>query len=882
MVSGAPRNFHVIGLSSRNSILGYEQIRRVLSPNIELPEPLIDLEDFFDEVSEFENEEYLIFSHNQHRVPKQFRKRTIIFALQTVVNRLRDDIKVRNSFLEFPPALILTPTETAANDLRKMGFEARCLYRPSSNLDIPEKCPLLMEKPVILWYWKPDHPPIVPYIEDIIDIMDSIDDIEIWTFPSSEKPLEKSNIKALGRIEMSEIVPMVDGLVRVTSRLDYGRSTYDVLSNGRWALYNDMPHEEFSINAELEVFEEEIRRLIEQRSNERVLERHDAFKKHFEVDEVKERWLDEFSKCMSELFSDFKKSDLGFEFRRRVGAENIVLKNFASKDDIMVRGIFKPRRDCEDWIIPDRINFDESPFDDDNWIFQLNALRIIDPIIFHGIGCWEDLEYCCNHVINWIEYNDSTEDNGGFRWHDMATGLRAQKISYLLGILENEYPEKEELIEKFRISCSQHREKLMDPGFISPGNHGVFQIHGLMAVSIALNDGLSRDNYRYCSERISEMLASQFHEDGFHVENSPEYHFLMIRVFEQILGSEWYISGEIEVLWGQILEKACLLVWPDGNIIEVGDSNPAKVSIDYRNGFMKEYTMKIAQDKRFNGIELGLDYVFHHSKASGYTVIRSDFDLPNEESSMLFSLSSFNSRAHRQSDDLAFSLYEGGGVFVDCGKFAYGESEGRSLALSTRAHNCFQIDNIDYSRGGDDFYESAVSDITHFEWGTLIEKEKKWKELGVNQKRILGYSPGEFFCVIDMFSSEREREFKQWFHFHERFNNDFEVRGESLIAKDGDFKVSGWFNSSSEKPVELRRYRGEEDPLIGWRSAGYNQLIPINSISSRISGKSGFLCSFFVFDGKERKLKIEEIEDELSLIINGEDNSEEFVISSSF
>ena len=133
----------------------------------------------------------------------------------------------------------------------------------------------------------------------------------------------------------------------------------------------------------------------------------------------------------------------------------------------------------------------------------------------------------------------------------------------------------------------------MDEGFISPGNHGVFQIHGLMAVSIAMNDAVSKSNYQYCSEKISEMLASQFHEDGFHVENSPEYHFLMIRVFEQILGSEWYIGGEIEELWDSILEKACLLVWPDDNIIEIGDSNPARVSRDFRDGFMKEYSKKL-------------------------------------------------------------------------------------------------------------------------------------------------------------------------------------------------------------------------------------------------------------------------------------------------
>ena len=125
--------------------------------------------------------------------------------------------------------------------------------------------------------------------------MDSIENVEIWTFPSVEKPIEKENIRALGRIDMTEIAPQVDGLVRITSRLDYGRSTFDILSNGRWALYNDMPYEEFSENAGLDVFVGEINRLIEERSDKRVSERHNKFKRHFEYRNMKERWLIQFS-----------------------------------------------------------------------------------------------------------------------------------------------------------------------------------------------------------------------------------------------------------------------------------------------------------------------------------------------------------------------------------------------------------------------------------------------------------------------------------------------------------------------------------------------------------------------------------------------------------
>ncbi len=874
------RKFNIIGLSSKNSVLGYDQIRKILGPQIELPEPIIDLEVFYDEVSEYSDGEYWIFSHNQHRVPKKFRKNTIIFALQTVVNRLKDDIKVRNSYLEFPPALILTPTETAANDLREMGLESKCLYRPSSNLLIPEKSPKLSEKPVILWYWKPDHPPITPYIEEIIDVMDSIENVEIWTFPSVEKPIEKENIRALGRIEMTEIAPQVDGLVRITSRLDYGRATFDILSNGRWALYNDMPYEEFSENAGLDVFVGEINRLIEERSDKRVSERHNKFKRHFEYRNMKERWLIQFSKSLEVILEDFDRSEIGFEFSREINTKSIILKNFCSKSDIIVNGVFKPRKDCEEWKIQESIDFEESPFDDDNWIYQLNALRIIDPIMFDGLDSWVDVEYCYNHVKNWIDYNDSIGDFGGFRWHDMATGLRAQKLALLLVILEREYPEQIEMIEKIRISCLQHREKLMDESFISPGNHGVFQIHGLMAVSIALNDEVSEMNFEYCSDRIAEMISSQFYEDGVHVENSPEYHFLMIKVFDQILETGWYNGGVIDDLWMRILEKGCLLVWPDGNIIEVGDSNPAKVSKEFYDGFMENFSRKISENEQYRISNGDLDYISHHSKESGYTIIRSVFGLPNTESSMLFSQSAFKSRAHRHSDDLGFSLYESGPVLVDCGKYAYGKSEGRDLALSTRAHNCLQIDGMDFSRDSKDFYDSCVNQITHFDWGALIRIEREWENLEVTQNRVFAYSPGSFFLIIDVFSSNQVREFKQWFHFHERFDNNFEIGGGSVKFADGNFNFSGEFFSSSGKDINLSNHRGQTDPLIGWRSSGYNQLVEINSVSSILNGNEGFLGALFVFDEEEREIELTDNEDEISLRINCNDDAKkiEFVV----
>ncbi len=871
----------IIGVSSRNSRLGYDQIKTLVSPAFDMPDPIVDLEILYDYLAEFDESEYVIFSHNQHRIPKIHRHRAVIFALQTVVNRLIGDSKVRKSYLEFPPALILTNTETAASDLRSIGLDAKCLYRPSSNLSIPKSCPELKEKPVILWYWKPDAPPMAPYIEETIDIIDSIEDVEIWTFPSKEKPIEKTNVTALGRVDLSEIAPMVDGLVRITRRLDYGRSTFDVLANGRWALYNDMPDESFSLNSDLENIVDDIHRLVSERSNEDAIERHNNFRNYFEKDAIKALWVEEFESFFTNIH-DRKKNHEEMGTVKEITPENIVLKGYSTKEKILKDRLFKPRKDCVDWNIPERINYEDSPFEDNNWIFQLNALRIIDPILLEGIESWGDLEFCCNHAIDWIDFNDDIGDFKGFRWHDMATGLRAQKLALLLNMLETQYPEKEDLIDKIKRSCKQHREKLRDEGFISPGNHGVFQIHGLMAVSIVLDDDLSMENFEFCSSKISQMISSQFYEDGIHVENSPEYHFLMIRVFEQILSSGWYENQETDELWKRILEKGCLLVWPDGNIIEVGDSNPAKVSQDFYNGFMEDYSKKISQNDQYVIKKGRSNYISYHSKDSGITVIRSDFDVPPSKASMLFSLSAFKSRAHRHSDDLGFVLFESGQVLVDCGKYAYGKSEGRDFALSTRAHNCLQIDGTDFSRESRDFYDSALSDITHQEWGTLIEIRKMWENLDVIQKRIFAYSPGRFLFTIDLFSGNGEREFKQWFHFHERFNEEFHYGPDSVNSRDGDFKFSVEFFSSSESNVDLSVNRGMVEPLSGWRSKSYNHMTEINSVSSAMNGKEGFLAAFFVFDDKEREVQILEDGKGISVIVNHHERSENVAFETNY
>ena len=560
-----------------------------------------------------------------------------------------------------------------------------------------------------------------------------------------------------------------------------------------------------------------------------------------------------------ELTNQYENDDI----IKEINVEYLNLKKSYNKEEFWKERYFRPRKDLEKWKIPDKVNYDCDPFGDTNWMFQLNALRTLDPLMENGIE-EKHVEYVVNTILQWDQFDKENLGSGTYRWHDMATGIRSEKIGYILNLLENNYPEKIIKISKLRKIAIEHHNKLMDEKFLSRGNHGVFQIHGLMALSNALGGLEYEKGEKYCEHNMEWFLKDQFFPDGFHSENSPEYHIYMISVFEKIIDSGWYSSEGISQLWENILEKACFLLWPDGNIIEIGDSNPSKVSKRYKDGFINEFSERIHSNKKF----LENNRLMVKSEESGYTIVRSPFK-SDEDNYMLMTVSAFRKRQHRHSDDLGFTLFENNEkIFVFPGKYSYGKTREREYVLKTKAHNCLEIDNIDFPRSSGHEYRSAVTDIQNREDEVIIQKMMKWDHVNTIHNRNIIYSPGEYIVVLDIFEATKMRNFKQWFHFGEVFNDSFYIDDNIIIGESENNTITGVMISSNMEEHIVKHYYQSEETLSGFISGSYNKLIPINTVCNEINTDEGFLGSIFSFKSDDVKMAVSIQEENVEVKIN--------------
>jgi len=538
---------------------------------------------------------------------------------------------------------------------------------------------------------------------------------------------------------------------------------------------------------------------------------------------------------------------------------------------------YTPRIGIPTWdITVDELDFESDPFDDRNWRLQINSLRPLDPaLLMGGPGINEHFDFALVFLLKWIACDERYGSVGGMRWNDMATGNRALRLAYIYQNikLQDYSPDSVSLV---RESVLKHFKVMMQPHFIRDSNHGLFAAHGLMALAVAYKgSSIASEARRLANRRFEVLVNNQFDDEGVHIENSPEYHFFVYNAIMGFLDTGWYGIKDMRSKFEAIQEAGCWLVWPNLCTVPAGDSFPSVVS----NAWIMHKMNHLDSICERYFLDSGKGYLIKEFSTSGYTIIRSPFSTHHEDSSMLFCLSAFNNNSHRHSDDLSFQLFEKGKeVFIDPGKYSYDHQHAvRKMIISTRAHNCLEIDGRDYSRrAGPDFYgattyESARTLISQHPWGFTIRFSRRWESVTTDHLRHLLYHPGEFLIVIDILKSTEERTFRQWFHLNEEFQECRMVEDTLLSAEGDDLHLNAQFQASGHQTQEISIHRGEMSPIIGWRSRSYRDIQPIHSICHSIKGEQCILSAAFSLSGGDVDLQVSFEEDVLSIegMING-------------
>jgi Heparinase II/III-like protein/Heparinase II/III N-terminus len=493
--------------------------------------------------------------------------------------------------------------------------------------------------------------------------------------------------------------------------------------------------------------------------------------------------------------------------------------------------------------IPFQLPFDWSadPYGDQNWRFNLHTLRVVDPALAAG-----DFDYAREVFLDWQRWHENCwlarilcfERATDQSWDDMATGIRASRLAYLL---HSTGWHDEQLIEL----AEQHATKLHDSEFIASNNHALFQLHGLAALCVNGRLPSCRGVEKFIERQLDQVLRDQFAESGMHRENSPAYHFLatdlLARVAPLFEGSASEIVATIESAEG----NKKWLVHPDRTTVLLGDSTAEqRPNLFWPRGR--------TSCRGIRSYEPAPDcYLIEHFPDVGYVVVRSDWAIPPADASMLFVQGGFFERTHRDADDFSFEWFEHGRkILSDSGKYAYTKDAWEDYFNSTRAHNTVEVNGSDYTRRQDLAYGDAVQRLERASDDVRIIMEVYHEMRNTWHRREIAYRPGRQLMVEDTLRSDKKRRYVQWHHF----DRAFKLSGDSgrFHASDGNMTIDVTTFSSCTEGTTYEKIKGQTEPFIqGWTSVTDRERHPRWALGVACEGETAtFTALFRLSDGQ--------------------------------
>jgi len=480
--------------------------------------------------------------------------------------------------------------------------------------------------------------------------------------------------------------------------------------------------------------------------------------------------------------------------------------NWAASQD--VEG-FRAEPQFEPVSIP--IKWNENPFGDKAWAGRLMCLQAMDAYIINS-------EYvkAVDILLSWGDYHLVQGGSAYLSWSDMAVGYRALKMSFLLDKLyQRELSLSAEQQDLLMILAESHMQELLRPEKLSHGNHGIFQMYGLAVLAEMFWPlPLAAEALLYANERYEFLVKKQFNSEGVHLEHSAHYHLWMLDELRIINKSGWLYSDYFSRVEPKAEEVKNWLVEPSGHPVRIGDT---------------------ASFTRWPVPTLPAKPDFYHKGSSVRILKQGGYAIGKGANHQLFLNAAYHSKAHKHADHLHFDWFDlGCRILVDSGAHGYKGGTERAYFLSTRSHNCVEVDGTSYTRDGSDAFGSGLLSVdTDGDYLVFVGQHECH---GIRQLRTLRFLPGIELQVIDELCSDRERSYRQWFNF----SPEFEYIGERFISKKSKISVS-----VDHAGGDIAHFHGERSPMNGWRGDGIMKIVPACTFSIHAQGQNLTLKTIF-------------------------------------
>ncbi|CAM2895180.1 heparinase II/III domain-containing protein [Salinicoccus roseus] len=400
----------------------------------------------------------------------------------------------------------------------------------------------------------------------------------------------------------------------------------------------------------------------------------------------------------------------------------------------------------------------------DSYQLYIQSLRVCGVLMnqFESTKDGRYLEKAEEIIESWIAFSmKDTEER--MVWYDHPTANRTQIIiQYLyLAIQEDRSPD----LVLYTNVLKRHAEVLSDGNNYNNNNHGLMMDRSLMVLGNVLQNA-SLFNIGYY--RAIDTFWYSFSSQGIHLENSPDYHNMVVRMYRDI---EKYLQESTGKSFGNTItgylklaqEYPKALLKPNGRLPAIGDSGNS--------------TLKLAKSYR----QL-------YDEEAGICVLQQEAPKPF----YMTYVCGYSSSVHKHKDDLSITLnYNGVDFLVDAGKYNYSKSKERKYMTSRAAHSSFQMKDFDYSIKKsnrfdrkiklDGYYENEIYTLTkgfHGDWNGSN---------AVLIRYIIVFKAQPFAIIVDAVDTRVKHDLKLMQHFNLDAKIDVKSRENGfLLTGDGE------------------------------------------------------------------------------------------------
>ena len=477
--------------------------------------------------------------------------------------------------------------------------------------------------------------------------------------------------------------------------------------------------------------------------------------------------------------------------------------------------------------LPPPIDWRQDPHESRSWRYELHTLTWLkEALERHSQGGDVELLAIARDVaLDWARAHlrSGEEEQSEFAWYDMAVGLRAPYLAYVLrACLATGEIEDDDAALLLEAAERHGAELVAGEGYAAANNHGLYQDEGLYLLARLLPALPAAPAWRELAlTRLRANLAATVSfADGAHLEHSTAYQFAILDLVARLAANVEELP-ELTPLLDRMRRTAAWQTTPAGRMAQLGDTDDLPAP---------QWARETAT---------GLSGL-HFLPEAGIAFVR-------EGGSYLAVTAGYHSAAHKHADDSGLLLIEDGRVVLgDAGRWGYYEDESeRVYARSALAHNVLTAGWDERGWRDVEPYGSALVSAGEGDgWYVIGVRNPLLARQGVDHKRSIFYRPGRALVIADHADSERSQEYVRRLHFGP---------GLELVQSAGNqLTVSGGLEATLTElteRTEVSLARGQASPRCGWTYPGDREQTEVWTAMFRTHGKAIKAMTALSFEG---------------------------------